>query len=294
MQPNFLISVVIPMYNTERFISKCLEHLIHQTYKNLEIIIVDDGSTDKSVEICRRYAAADARIKIISQKNGGPSVALNTGLDAASGMYVHFHDHDDYVNLDYFEVMARAAEQTGADIMCGEVNQHEYNFPRFRSLEICISLRDKVLKTAANKFNPAWRYLYKKSFLDKTGLKYEPDIFGAQDVYFTKPAIILADSVALVPGAVYNVVNTDTALGKAHKKLRRAAECPGARAAHARYCEFLAKHNATEIISMPEAPLETQELRIFNMPITRRVIFHNKIRYYFMGLNIGTRRIIRD
>ncbi len=294
MQSNFLISVVVPMYNAERFIAKCLEHLIHQTYKNLEIIIVDDGSKDGSVAICNKYAANDKRIKIISQKNAGPSVALNTGMAAAHGEYIHFHDHDDFVNLDYFEIMAHAAELTGADILCGEVNQPEYNFPRFAALEICTDLRDKVLKTAANKFNPAWRYLYKKSFLDKTGLKYEPDVFGAQDLYFTKPAIVLADSVTLVPGAVYNVVNTDTALGKSRKKLRTAAERSGARAAHARYCEFMAQHGATEIMSTPEQPLEVQELRLFNKCISKRVIFQNKIRYYFLGINIATRRLIRE
>jgi len=282
------------MYNAEKFIAKCLEHLVHQTYKNLEIIIVNDGSTDKSVAVCEKYAATDKRIRIISQKNAGPSVALNTGLDAATGKYVHFHDHDDFVNLDYFEIMARAAAQTDADILCGEVNQPEYNFPRFAALEICTSLQDKILKTAANKFKPAWRYLYKKQFLDKTGLRYEPDVFGAQDMYFTRPALVLADRVALVPGAIYNVVNTETALGKSKKKLRNAAIKPGAVAAHQRYCDFLARHGATNLIQAPEKPLEIQEFRIFNKCISRRVIFQNKIRYYFLGINIGTRRIIRD
>lgn len=291
MSSNPLISVVIPMYNAEKFISKCLEHLIHQTYKNLEIIIVDDGSADNSVKICKQYALHDKRIKIIRQKNNGPSVALNTGLDAASGEYIHFHDHDDFVNLDYFEKMANCAILTNADILCGEVNQPDYNFPRFNAIEICTELADKILKTRANKFNPAWRYMYRKAFLDKTKLRYEPSIFGAQDVYFTKPAIILARSVATVPGARYNVVNTETALGKAKTKLRRAAGTPAAAAARQRYANFLAAHGATELIHTPETPFETEELKIFNRTIFRKDIFIKKIRYYLLGVNIGTKHI---
>lgn len=294
MRSNLLISVVIPMYNAEKFISKCLEHLIHQTYDNLEIIIVDDGSCDKSVDICRQYAAHDNRIKIISQKNAGPSVALNTGLDAATGEYIHFHDHDDFVNLDYFEIMARAVNLTNADILCGEVHQPDYNFPRFAAIEICTELRDKIVKTQANKFNPAWRYLYKRDFLARTGLRYEPDVFGAQDYYFTKPAIVLANSVALVPGAIYNVVNTDTALGKSRRKLHSAAVKPGALAAHERYVDFMARHNATDLMKMPEQPLEIHEYRMFNRCVSKRVVFYNKIRYYLFGINVGTRRFIRE
>ena len=287
-----LVSVIIPMYNAEKFIEKCIEHLVHQTYKNIEIIIVDDGSTDKSVAICNNYQHNDARIHLISQKNGGPSVAMNTGLDVARGDYIHFHDHDDFVNLDFFEKMIDAALLTDADVLCGEVNQPEYNFPRFTHIEICTTLADKILTTCANKFNPAWRYVYKKEFLDKTGLRYEPAIFGAQDVYFTKPAIILAKTVATVPGAVYNVVNTPTALGKAHKTLHDKNDTDDARAVREKYNRFLIEHGANELMNTPDLPIKTEEFKIFNIPITKRAIFYNKVRYYLFGINIGTRRIV--
>ncbi len=285
------ISVIIPTYNAENFISKCLEHLVHQTYKNIEIIVVDDGSTDNTVKTCKSYAASDKRIRVIRQKNAGPSVTMNTGLDVARGDYIHFHDHDDFVNLDFFEKMIDAALLTDADVLCGEVNQPEYNFPRFDKIEICVSLADKILKTRANNFNPAWRYVYKKSFLDAIGLRYAPEIFGAQDLFFTKPAIILAKTVATVPGAIYNVVDTPTALGKAHQKLHDKNDTDAARAIWKKYYEFLAQHNAQELMDMPEAPYRIEEFKIFNIPITRRAIFYNKIRYYLFGINLGTRKI---
>lgn len=276
------------MYNAEKFISKCLTHLMHQTYKKLELIIVDDGSTDKCVDICKEYAKSDNRIKIITQQNSGPSVAMNTGFDASHGQYIHFHDHDDWVNLDYFEKMINAAIITDADIMCSEVNQPQYNFPKFTSIEICTELSDKIRKTRANRLNPAWRYMYKKSFLEQNNLRYEPAIFGDQDVYFTKPAIILAASIATVPGAIYNVVDTDTALGKSRGKINERNNTPAAVAASNKYQKFLFKNNATKLMSQDEWPVHTNTFKMFNITIAKKDIFYNKIRYYLFGINIGT------
>ena len=95
-------SVVIPMYNAAAFIRKPLEHLIHQTFQDIEIIIVDDGSTDDCANIVKQYARHDKRIKLITQKNAGVSAASNTGIQAANGEYICIHDHDDFINLDYY------------------------------------------------------------------------------------------------------------------------------------------------------------------------------------------------
>lgn len=284
---NIKFSVVIPVYNAEKFLSKCLEHLIHQTYDNLEIIIVDDGSTDNVAAVYNNYAKKDKRIIIKKQKNGGPSVASNTGLDMASGDYIHFHDHDDFLNLDYFEIMAQAAVLTDADILCGEVNQESYDFPVFDHLEICTSLEDKIFKTRANKFNPAWRYVYKKSFLKANKLYFEPAVFGQQDILFTKPAVIFAKTIALVPKARYNVVNTLTALGKDKKKISHFSD--DTQAAWNRYHTILEKHNATELMKRPLDPYHTETFRVFNVPVIKKEIFGQKTRYYLFGVNVGTR-----
>lgn len=293
MKTNLKISVVIPVYNAEKFLDKCLNHLICQTYKNLEIIIVDDGSTDGTPKLCREYVRRDKRIKLLRQKNAGPSVALNAGMDAATGDYIHFHDHDDFINLDYYEKMVNAAILTNADILCGEVNQPEYNFPRFDRIEICTGMSDKITKTCANRFNPAWRYLYKKSFLDKTGLRYDEKIFGAQDLFFTKPAIVLATSVATVPGAIYNVVDTATALGKSRRRLKKLNKSPDNRAAREKMREFFIAHGALDAMTAPEKPLRIEEFRMFNIPLRRNEIYLNKTRHYLFGINIGTTRIKR-
>ena len=287
----FLISVVVPMYNASAFIRKCMEHLVHQTYSNLEIIIVDDGSKDGCGKIIKEYAKQDKRIKLITQKNSGVSTASNVGIKAATGKYIHIHDHDDFVNLDYFEKMAFAAELANADILCGEVNQPKYNFPKFDKIEICTSLADKILITRANIFNPAWRYLYKAAFLKKHNLVFEKCLQGPQDVIFSKTAIILADTVATVPGAIYNVVNTPTALGKTIKKSPK--KIPTAEQINTwnKYHTFVEKHGATALLNTPETPYHTDYYKIFNKTIFRRDKYTKKVKSYLFGINIGTKHI---
>lgn len=291
MKQQIKISVIIPVYNAEKFLDKCLEHLIHQTYKNLEIIIVDDGSTDNSADIYNKYAKADNRIIIKKQKNSGPSVALNAGLAIATGDYIHFHDHDDFVNLDFFEIFANAAGLTDSDILCGEVNQPKYNFPKFNKLEICTSLEDKILKTRANLFHPAWRYIYKKQFLDKIDLKYEPAIFGKQDIVFTRYAIIMAHSVTLVPKAIYNVSESMMSLSKNMKKHKKLTRTFAAEKAWNKYHNFLLKNNVVELFNTAELPFKTEKFKMFNVCVFRKEIFTKKTKYYLFGMNIGTKKL---
>lgn len=100
-----LISIVVPVYNVENFLEKCLESMINQTYKNIQIILVDDGSTDKSGHYCDNYLKKDNRITVIHKKNGGLSDARNAGIKEAKGKYITFVDSDDYLDLDYIEYL---------------------------------------------------------------------------------------------------------------------------------------------------------------------------------------------
>jgi len=111
-----LISVIIPVYNVEPYLKKCLDSVVTQTYKEIEIILVDDGSTDGSGPICDEYATQDKRIRVIHKRNGGLSDARNVGLDRCSGRYVTFIDSDDYVASDYVERLYRILVEYNADI----------------------------------------------------------------------------------------------------------------------------------------------------------------------------------
>ena len=111
-----LISVIIPVYKVEPFIHRCVDSILNQTYTNLEIILVDDGSPDRCGEICDEYAEKDSRIRVIHQKNGGLSAARNAGLDICTGEYIAFVDSDDYIETDMYEKMLVAAIEHKVDI----------------------------------------------------------------------------------------------------------------------------------------------------------------------------------
>lgn len=113
-----LISIIVPVYNVEEYIEQALDSLINQTYKNIEIIIIDDGSTDNSAIICEKYAEEDKRIVVIHTANNGVAIARNLGINLAKGEYIGFVDPDDYINLDMFEKLYGALKECKADIAC--------------------------------------------------------------------------------------------------------------------------------------------------------------------------------
>lgn len=112
------ISVIIPVYNVEKYLRRCLESIINQTYRDLEIIIIDDGSTDHSKKICEEFEKKDKRILLIKQENGGLSKARNTGINYAGGDYITFVDSDDFINKNMINVMQKLAKENDADIVC--------------------------------------------------------------------------------------------------------------------------------------------------------------------------------
>ncbi|MEY8872421.1 glycosyltransferase family 2 protein [Francisella philomiragia] len=113
---SLLLSIIIPIYNTQEYLVRCLDSVINQSYKNLEIILVNDGSTDNSLDICENYVKKDSRIKIINKNNGGLSSARNAGLDICKGDYISFIDSDDWVSLDYIEILYKNIIDNNADI----------------------------------------------------------------------------------------------------------------------------------------------------------------------------------
>lgn len=118
MQTDEMISVIIPVYKVEKELPVCLDHLLAQTYQNLQIILVVDGSPDNSLAVCRSYAQKDKRIVVIDQENQGVSAARNAGMDRADGTYISFIDADDYVADDYFAVLHQDILQQNADVVC--------------------------------------------------------------------------------------------------------------------------------------------------------------------------------
>lgn len=126
MDKGFKISVIVPVYNVEKYLNATIESIVNQTYKNLELILIDDGSTDSSPKICDNWAEKDSRIKVIHKTNGGVSSARNAGLNIAAGDYIAFVDGDDYIDPNMYEIMLSHIIQYDADAAsCGMVRENE-------------------------------------------------------------------------------------------------------------------------------------------------------------------------
>ena len=176
MNKNPLISVVIPVYNVENYLKECIESILNQTLQNIEIICVDDGSKDKSLDILKQYASQYKNITIISQHNKGAGIARNIGLRHASGKYILFFDSDDYMSPQTLEILYNKAENDNADIVIGKSRIYNQDSTSF-------TYPDFVLKTNLinnkTQFSPyevkehifqftigwAWDKLYRRDFI---------------------------------------------------------------------------------------------------------------------------------
>jgi len=180
---NANVSVTIPVYNTSRYLRKCLDSLVSQTLKDIEFVIVDDGSTDDSGDICDEYAAKDNRFKVIHQKNGGLWKARQTGLDVANGDYIIVCDSDDWVESDMYEKLYDKAKESDADIViCGYYS--EYSDGRkisrqniFKENDGYVDLYDFMRYGAG----ASWIKLIKRSLFLKTNSSYESGINQGED-----------------------------------------------------------------------------------------------------------------
>jgi glycosyltransferase involved in cell wall biosynthesis len=200
MKDEPLISVIIPVYNGEQYVKACLEMMMNQSYKNLEIIVVDDGSSDSSASLTLDYP-----VKLIRhEKNRGLSAARNTGIDAAQGSHIHFMDVDDAINSDYYKVLIEAITETGSDIACGGmINEKKaYKTRIYKKREVFTSAKDKLEATYVGKWGYVWRYLFRLDFLKQNKLLFEEGRF-IEDLMFSLPAVYYANKVVVVPDAEY-------------------------------------------------------------------------------------------
>jgi len=230
------ISVIIPAYNGEKYIAACLDCMARQTHRDLEIIVVDDGSTDRTAEIAAGYAGARLpQLKVIRQPNGGPSVARNAGMAAATGDYIHFMDVDDAINDRFYELLAAAATETGADVACCEVinEPKPHRSTPIAERRVLWTVDEKMRGTNVGRWAYVWRYLFRASMLRDHAIAFEPGRLVAEDMPFSIQAIYFARGVAMTPGAVYtyklnegSIMSTRTRehRRRRHRDLRHARE----------------------------------------------------------------------
>lgn len=146
MKDDFLISVIVPVYNIKReYLERCIQSICNQTYKNLEILLVDDGSTDRSGAVCDEFAARDDRIRVFHKENGGSSSARNLGIENATGEYLGFIDSDDYIESDMYELLAESVVKHG--VKMAQISRDEIDEEGNRLPDVCIPPTEETLIT---------------------------------------------------------------------------------------------------------------------------------------------------
>lgn len=204
------ITVIVPVYNTEKYLRKCLDSICNQTYKNLEIVCVNDYSTDNSISVLNEYVAKDSRIKIINHReNKGASAARNSGIDVSTGEYIYFVDSDDWLDLDYIENMYKTIEKYHANMVlntnileekCNKTKPFSWNAYTKKLPEG--EFLDKI--TAINESQcMIWAHLYKREFLIKNNLRF-PEGYIHEDEYFSYVSKILSDKLFAFYGPAYH------------------------------------------------------------------------------------------
>jgi len=211
-----MISVIVPVYNVEPYLRKCLNSILAQTYRDLEILVIDDGSTDGSGRICDEYGEKDNRIKVFHTENKGLSCARNLGLDNANGDWIGFVDSDDWIEPDMYELLLRKAEETGANIIaCG-------CYTEFKSSTICHQASQKIVnnteavedlingKIRTQVWNKIFHSTVFKNIRFPNGRVYE-DIA-------TTYKLIMNTTVVGIPSLSYHYIQRGGSISQSHNK----------------------------------------------------------------------------
>ena len=160
-----MISVIVPVYNSVKYLDKCIQSILNQTYKNFELLLVNDGSSDNSLEICNLYALKDDRVKVIDQSNGGVSSARNAGIDYAKGEWITFVDSDDWVHKDYLLQRVALAEERNADVVyCDAENVYEKSSSIFKMPDL-INEKTQINAWIEARSTYCWVFLIKKVYV---------------------------------------------------------------------------------------------------------------------------------
>lgn len=232
------LSVVVPVYNVEKYIGEMIESLQNQTLRDLEIILVDDGSPDNSGAICDEYAAKDDRIKVIHKPNGGVGAARNDGLDAATGEWIVFCDSDDWVEADAFEKLVALAESTGADVAFGDANLvygDDVQKTQFYKDEFVTSDRKQMDQLIAADFSrtycynppaagPAfgyggpWNKIVRRQLLLDHNIRFDLRVKGIfDDILYTAYIFAVAKTIAYAHIPVYNYRQLGSSITHSYK-----------------------------------------------------------------------------
>ncbi|SHH68316.1 glycosyltransferase family 2 protein [Clostridium grantii] len=202
------VSVIIPVYNCEKYIANCLESVLNQSYTNIEVVIINDGSKDRSQEIIKTYELIDKRIKLLNQENKGPSEARNNGLTNATGEYLVFVDSDDTIHEIYIEKLLYKSLEGGYDIVCCGYNEESKN--GMISYNDFWFNKEKVLRNDFAKYicsgvgGTIWGKIFKRNIIVENNIRMDSKIFMCEDLLFVLNYCLYCNTFAAIPDFLYH------------------------------------------------------------------------------------------
>lgn len=214
------ISVIVPIYNAEKYMERCIESIRNQTLKDIEIILIDDGSSDRSREIIDRYAKDDDRIRVIYQENSGPSVARNKGINIARGKYIGFVDSDDYIEESMYEILYNLVNKENVQVaMCSYKEVSVYNKtekiirPNLQDLKVYnkSEIKNNIISTFAGNenygFYSLWNKIYQRDWLLNLNIKMDENRDHGEDWWFNICLFSEMESYIFINKTLYNYIN---------------------------------------------------------------------------------------
>lgn len=218
-----LISIIVPIYNVEKYLSRCIESILSQTFSNIEIILIDDGSTDNSGNICEEYAQKDYRVKFFYKENGGVSAARNYGLDKARGEWITFVDSDDWIDKNmYYEMYNKAVSSRADIVLC---SFYEYYGPTRQILRDTLleeSEKSTIFRNSFLSFTSLCNMLVHRSLYDKYKLRIPEYIVNCEDFWLTIRLFYYAKKISSIhiPLYYYNRENINSILNNLNEERR--------------------------------------------------------------------------
>lgn len=226
LQP--LVSIIIPMYNLADYLPKCLDSVYGQSYENIQVLLVNDGSTDASLAVCQEYVRLDSRFQLIDKPNSGVSDSRNQALDRAEGKYIQFLDGDDWLAPDATETLVHTAESTGADLVLAHFYRvaDERMAPRGHIKKEQVFTRqefaEEMMKAPANYYyGVLWNKLYRRSIIEANRLRFDSQVNWCEDFLFNLEYIERVRLVAAVPRPIYYYRKRENSLVTSQASLRR-------------------------------------------------------------------------
>ena len=275
------VSVIVPVYNVEKYLDRCLESILNQTLNDIEIICIEDCSTDNSKTILEKYKNYPNFKIILNSKNIGLSDSRNIGLAQATGEYISFIDSDDYIDKNFYETLYNCAVKNNADIACAGIvreNEKKKNLLfNYKQVELTKDIKEKYLLAKSPKYNFVWNKIYKKEMLISNNIKFISGMIY-EDLCFTPDVLEKSDFLVVCPNTNYHYWKRKDSLIKKDSDKSRADKLLGTEYIRKKCIKYAINTNIKNEL------LYKEQITFFKIPIIKKKIYRATKKLYLFNI----------